>query len=197
MANKQKFYVVWRGIKPGIYFTWEECKAQINKIPNPAYKSFETKEQAIWAFENMKEQYSAPLKIEENSIAVDASCIGNPGLMEYRGVETITKKEIFRVGPYRDGTNNIGEFLALVHALAFFEKQNNLETIIYTDSQTAMSWVKNKKAKSNLKITPNNKIVFDLIIRAENWLKSHDHRNKIIKWPTELWGEIPADFGRK
>ena len=197
MANKQKFYVVWRGIKPGIYFTWEECKAQINKIPNPAYKFIENKEKSIRAFENMKEQYSDPLKIEENSIAVDASCIGNPGLMEYRGVETITKKEIFRVGPYRDGTNNIGEFLALVHALAFFEKQNNLETIIYTDSQTAMSWVKNKKAKSNLKITPNNKIVFDLIIRAENWLKSHDHRNKIIKWPTELWGEIPADFGRK
>ena len=39
--------------------------------------------------------------------------------------------------------------------------------------------------------------LFELIDRAENWLKTNHYSNKILKWDTPLWGEIPADFGRK
>lgn len=42
--------------------------------------------------------------------------------MEYRGVYVRTGQELFRIGPYPDGTNNVGEFLALVHALALLKK---------------------------------------------------------------------------
>lgn len=86
-------------------------------------------------------------KPEMNSIAVDAACSGNPGAMEYRGVETATGREIFRQGPFSEGTNNIGEFLAIVHGLAMLKKMNS-DLPLYSDSVNAISWVKKKKAEN-------------------------------------------------
>ncbi len=131
------------------------------------------------------------------SISVDAACSGNPGIMEYQGVETNTKRRLFHQGPFRDGTNNIGEFLALVHGLGYLKKHGYDSVPIFTDSVTAMAWVRNKKAKTKLDRTAHNAILFDLIERAENWLKTNTYNNPILKWDTENWGEIPADFGRK
>ena len=131
-----------------------------------------------------------------NSISVDAASSGNPGKMEYRGVDTKSKKQLFRQGPFEEGTNNIGEFLALVHGLAFL-KQHNSDRIMYTDSKTAMSWVRKKMCNSKLERNAKNKPVFDLVDRAVEWLKNNDYSTTIVKWETKAWGEIPADFGRK
>ena len=128
---------------------------------------------------------------------MDGACAGNPGMMEYRGVDVMTGAELFHQGPFADGTNNIGEFLALVHALAFFHNTDNDHTAIYSDSRTAMAWVRNRKCNSKLARTERNGRLFELISRAERWLTTHTWRNRIIKWETTLWGEIPADFGRK
>lgn len=128
---------------------------------------------------------------------MDAACSGNPGTMEYQGVETATKRQIFHQGPFKDGTNNIGEFLALVHGLGYLKKHGYDDVPIFTDSVTAMAWVRNKKAKTTLARTDNNAILFDLVARAENWLKNNTYKNPIIKWDTDKLGEIPADFGRK
>jgi len=130
------------------------------------------------------------------SIAVDAASSGNPGKMEYRGVDTQTHKQLFHQGPFHQGTNNIGEFLALVHGLAFL-KQKNSDRILYTDSRIAMGWVKKKKCNTKLIKNARNAALFDLVSRAENWLKSNSYSTKIVKWETKAWGEIPADFGRK
>lgn len=130
------------------------------------------------------------------AIAVDAACSGNPGPMEYRGVYLRTGQEIFHYGPVH-GTNNIGEFLALVHGLALL-KQKGLHTMpIYSDSVNAQIWVKKKKCKTTLARTPETEQLHQLIARAEAWLRNNTYQNPIIKWPTEEWGEIPADFGRK
>ena len=112
--------------------------------------------------------------------------------MEYRGVDTQTKKQLFHQGPFEKGTNNVGEFLALVHALAWLKKEKS-DLPIYSDSKYAMAWVKKKKANS--KIT--DPYLIDVVKRAENWLKENEYPNQIIKWQTKFWGEIPADFGRK
>ena len=127
---------------------------------------------------------------------MDAACSGNPGKMEYRGVLTHNKKQLFIKGPYQNGTNNIGEFLALVHGLGYL-KQKNLVYPIYSDSKTAISWVKKGQCRTNLQITTENKLLFDLVKRAENWLKENTYNTQILKWETKIWGEIPADFGRK
>jgi ribonuclease HI len=135
--------------------------------------------------------------IEWNSISVDAACSGNPGRLEYRGVETENKNEIFHVGPLDEGTNNVGEFLALVHALAMLKKRGDSTTPVYSDSRIAMGWVKKKKANTKLKQTYRNERLFDLLERGEEWLASNTYKTRILKWETKKWGEIPADFGRK
>lgn len=209
MAKKSKFYVVWQGNEPGIYKSWAECQQQIKGYPNAKYKSFTALAEAREAFhgeyndhitkKNAKSKVSSISRqnIIKNTWAVDAACSGNPGIMEYRGVITDTGEELFRQGPFSNGTNNIGEFLAIVHALALLNKMGDHNRIVYTDSRTAMAWVRNKKVKTMLKQETNNKVIFELIERALMWLKSNTYSNKIIKWETKVWGEIPADFGRK
>ena len=205
--SKQKFYVVWKGVEPGIYNSWNNCKRQVDNFDGALYKSFPTKEAATkaynsgpWNYIGKNKAKKQPIISEGNyikdSLAVDAACSGNPGPMEYRGVHTATGKELFLKGPYPKGTNNIGEFLALVHGLAFL-KQQNIDIPIYSDSVNAMLWVKNKKCKTKLEPCEANKPIFELIERAEKWLNENVYKNKILKWETDRWGEIPADFGRK
>ncbi|UMB59411.1 ribonuclease H family protein [Lutibacter sp. A80] len=208
---KKKFYVVWNGHKKGVFTSWNVCKKQISNFTGAQYKSFASKEAAEAAFKGNYKDYvgkdtkTVKLSAEElkkygkpilNSIAVDAACAGNPGKMEYRGVTTKDKKQLFIQGPFEQGTNNIGEFLALVHGLGYL-KQRNLDIPIYSDSKIAISWVKKGQCRTNLQITSKNKLLFDFVKRAEKWLKEHTYTTKILKWETKAWGEIPADFGRK
>ncbi|NND63984.1 MAG: ribonuclease H [Flavobacteriaceae bacterium] len=212
MAKKQKYYVVWFGNPAGIYHSWDDCKKAIEGISGAQYKSFETLKEAKIAYDKEYADYKGKgsktkkkLSAEElknigepnlYSIAVDAASSGNPGLMEYRGVDTQTKKQLFHQGPFQQGTNNVGEFLALVHGLAFLKQQKS-DRILYTDSRIAMGWVKKKKCNTKLKKTSKNKTLFELVERAENWLKKNKFKTTIVKWETKAWGEIPADFGRK
>ena len=208
MSKKKKFYVVWSGLNPGIYPSWDACQAQIKGIKGAVYKSFDSKEEAERAYaspayEYMKKKADTPTftldtlppVVERYALAVDAACSGNPGPMEYRGVYLGDGKEIFHFGPVH-GTNNIGEFLAIVHALAILDKQG-LKMTIYSDSRTAISWVRKKCCKTLLERNDETEELFQLIERAETWLKAHRVTIPIVKWETELWGEIPADFGRK
>jgi ribonuclease HI len=210
---KGKFYVVWKGLNPGVYDNWEDCKKQVEGQEGAKYKSFASRQEAVDALGMgytfrpkqtgaYKASFYSKLKKtpaeapNKESLAVDAACSGNPGDMEYRGVYVRTGQELFHVGPLKQGTNNVGEFLALVHGLAMLKKANS-NLPIYTDSVNAMLWVKNKKSKTTLKRTPANECIFDLIERAEKWLRENDYTTPIVKWKTSSWGEIPADFGRK
>lgn len=208
MAKKQKYYVVWEGREKGIFDSWEKCKIQIDGFPEAKYKSFESLNEAQQA--SAKNYYAVVSKNEKSvsifkgkvpppikeSVVVDAAWNTMSGDMEYQGFDYKTGNLLFRKGPFQDGTNNIGEFLAIVHALAFLKK-NRSGLPVYSDSRTAISWVTRKKANTKLEPTPRNKELFELINRAESWLKTNDYPNKILKWETEHWGENPADFGRK
>ena len=206
--KKRRFYVVWNGLTPGVYDSWEECKAQIAGVKQALYKAFDTREEAERAYSSAPGEYigakstshkpggELPACVIKNALAVDAACSGNPGMMEYRGVDTATGREIFRMGPYPDGTNNVGEFLALVHGISLMKK-NGCALPIYSDSVSAIAWVRDKHCKTKLMRTERNIPLFDLIARAERWLQSNTYSNQILKWDTPNWGEIPADFGRK
>ena len=209
--SKQKFYVVWEGEEPGIYDNWIDCKKQIEGYEHAIYKSFETYELAEIAYhsnykdfigKDFKENKLSQAALQKigrpiyPSICVDGACSGAIGKAEYRGVDTETGAQFFKQGPFDDSTNNIMEFLSIVHALAFC-KEKNFTMPIYTDSMTAMSWIRNKKTKSKLTLTAKNQKVFELLDRAIKWLHNNSYPNKILKWETEAWGENPADFGRK
>lgn len=141
--------------------------------------------------------YSRIPEINLSAIATDGACAGNPGMMEYRCVKVSTGEEVFHIGPLPDGTNNVAEYLALVHALALLFKQNDHTTPIYTDSATAVAWVRNRGCRTQLTPTDRNRKIFEMLARANLWLRSHTPLNPILRWNTPLWGEIPADFGRK
>jgi ribonuclease HI len=205
----EKFYVVWKGRRTGIFASWDECSAQVSGYPDAEYKAFPSREAAEKAFRGQYKEYKGKhvsslsqerlLEIGQPTLAsysVDASCIGNPGSLEYRCVDNQTGREIFRQGPFEHGTNNIGEFLGIVHALALFKK-NGIDLPLYSDSVDAIGWVKDKKCKTRLTRDERNVELFELIERAETWLRNNDYTNNILKWETEAWGEIPADFGRK
>lgn len=222
MATKQKYYVVWQGREPGIYDSWHDCEKQVKGVA-AQFKSFESREEAEAAF---KQPYSASITskastsgktdtgvlfVDENgmtaikpgtvnppvldALAVDAACSGNPGVMEYQGVYVASRKQLFHYRAEK-GTNNIGEFLALVHGLSYLKK-HNLHQILYSDSVNAIGWVRQKQCKSKLPITADTAELWDYIHRAENWLRTNTYTTEIRKWDTDQWGEIPADFGRK
>lgn len=204
--GKKRYYVVWKGLVPGVYDTWDECRCQIEGVKQALYKSFATLAEAERAYSEPPHRYlyakkeekpaaTIPATVYKNALAVDAACSGNPGQMEYRGVYLATGEEVFHFGPIL-GTNNIGEFLAIVHGLALLEKQQS-SIPIYSDSRNALLWIKQKKCKTKLDRVPETEEVFAMIERAEKWLKSHVYNNPLIKWETSEWGEIPADFGRK
>lgn len=139
-----------------------------------------------------------PLLKEVSSAAwaVDAACSGNPGMMEYRCVDLATGAEMFRFGPVF-GTNNIGEFLAIVHALALMHNRGLKGMTVYSDSVSAIAWVRKKQCKTLLERNAKTERLFQIIQRAETWLRTHSYSTPVVKWETRQWGEIPADFGRK
>lgn len=208
MAKPGKWYVVWSGHEPGVYETWSECKQQIDGYKGAKYKAFADRSSAMRAFEDGYTSYQrAHYGIGEtatsvtaapvlNALAVDAACSGNPGAMEYRGVMIDSRREVFRIGPFPKGTNNIGEFLAIVHGLSLL-KAHNLKMPIYTDSVTALAWVRNKKCKTLLPRDAQTEQLLGLVQRAELWLATNTYTTQVLKWDTPNWGEIPADFGRK
>ncbi len=208
-SPKKKFYVVWKGRRTGIFTTWESCAAQVKGFVGAEYKAFDSRAEAEAALQGKYEDYKGQTALAKprqlkllasqpilDSYCVDAASRGNPGVMEYRGVHTATRQKIFHQGPFPDGTNNVGEFLAIVDALAMF-KEKGITRPIYSDSANALLWVKIKKCRTKLKPTRLNAPLFERIRQAEDWLKTNTYANKILKWDTQAWGEIPADFGRK
>lgn len=209
--KKQKYYVVWKGRKTGVFETWEECAQQIHGFTDAIYKSFKTRQLAEEAFKSESEKFigkdifESELSEEQikllgepilESISVDGAWDTFTGVVEYQGVETKTGKVLFKAGPFEDGTNNIVEFLSIVHALAYC-KQHSLAIPIYSDSRNAIGWVNNKTQKTNHQKSEKNGKLFELLERAVKWLKENEYQNKVLKWETKAWGENPADFGRK
>ena len=137
-----------------------------------------------------------PMEVRAEAWAVDAACSGNPGPMEYRAIDLQTGAQVFHFGPIH-GTNNIGEFLAIVHALALMDKQGIKDKVIYSDSYNAILWVNKKQCKTKLVRNEQTEKLFQIIARSETWLRTHAIQTPIIKWETTKWGEVPADFGRK
>lgn len=214
--KRSEYYVVWRGIKPGIYDSWTDCEVQVKGQKGAIYKGFATRAEAEKAFASSPEQYiSRKSKVENEkdhsqlstvkcqvsspilpALAVDAACSGNPGVMEFRGVIADTGTQVFHRGPFNGGTNNIGEFLAIVLGLAYL-KQNNLPWVLYSDSRTALAWLRKKHADTKLEWNAGNQDLFFMLRKAEQWLHDNTWTTPVYKWDTKNWGEIPADFGRK
>lgn len=211
-----KYYVIWEGHKPGIYTNWAECQKHVSGYKDAKFKSYTSKQEAEKAYaegwkkhwgkgsasggSNKKNTSTAGIgsgaEIDYDSISVDVGTHGNPGPIEYQGVDTRTGEVLFAKGPISKGTNNLGEFLAIVHSLAYLKKLGSNKTV-YSDSRTALKWLRDKKVATTLVRDETTAEVWDLVDRALDWLHNNTYSNKVLKWETEVWGEIKADYGRK
>lgn len=209
--KKIKFYTVWVGREPGVYSSWDECQLQINGFENAIYKSFPSREEAEKAFKADSKDYIGIVNFKstlsdselsliglpkDNSICVDGAWNTSTNAIEYQAVILPKKEIIFHAGPFSAGTNNIAEFLAIVHALTYCQKNPNISAV-YSDSRTAISWVKRKKAATKIISTDATAQIIAIVRRAEDWLHRNAYNTPILKWETSAWGENPADFGRK
>jgi ribonuclease HI len=206
--GKPRYYVVWKGRKRGIFTSWIECERQVKGFVGAEYKAYDSLPEAETALKSgyktqrgkpstMGKWKTASIQPELPCICVDAACSGSPGPVEYRGVLLPGREELFCHGPYPRGTNNVGEFLAVVHALEWLEKHGR-QMPVYSDSENAIAWVNTGKANTKLQRTAENAALFVLIHAGENWLAENELLDDSVrKWDTRLWGENPADFGRK
>lgn len=216
-----KYYVVWVGQDPGVYDNWEDCELQVKNFPGARYKAFPNREAAVDAYRSGAEDslgiakaivrhlaatadkprdYSSIPGVRPDAIAVDGACAGNPGRMEYRAVRLADGKELFRVGAdgRYTGTNNIAEYLAIIHLAAVLKQNGDSTTPIYTDSRNTLAWLRRGRSRTTLTENDATRPTLELLRRADKWLAENGPiRNPILKWQTEIWGEIPADFGRK
>lgn len=209
---KGKHYVVWVGHTPGIYNDWAACKSQVDGFTGAKYKAYSSRAEAEQAWQdgwkrslipNAKKPARSGVipardagQIDYDSISVDVGTRGNPGPVEYKGVDTRTGEVLFAHGPIAKGTNNLGEFLAIVHALAYLNKRGSHKTV-YSDSNTAIKWVKQKQVATQLERDASTQEIWSLVDRALHWLHNNTYPNKLLKWETAEWGEIKADYGRK
>jgi ribonuclease HI len=196
-----KYYVVFRPInKKGIYDNWNDCKTAITGVSGVQFCSVQNREEARDAihYMSLEEWKNRPKGPIGNYIAVDAACSGCPGPVEYRGVMMPLGLQIFKFGPYEKGTNNVGEFLALVHGLRWLDK-TTVNYDIYSDSRVAIKWVV-EIGLCKTKMEDIGAILLSEIHKAEIWLNECDRHKlftRVKKWETKEWGEIPADYGRK
>jgi ribonuclease HI len=208
-SSGRKFYVVWKGRRPGVYETWDTAAAQVNGFAGARFKAYPTKRTAehAWRAGPPVNKPKTPGRWDQlrllgveapilPSYSVDAACSGNPGVLEYRGVRTETGKLVLERGPFPEGTNNIGEFLAIVELLMWLTKRADIAPV-YSDSVNALAWVRANECKTQLLPNARNADLFKRIRRAEKWLRTHTYANRLLKWDTPNWGENPADYGRK
>lgn len=203
---KGKFYVVWVGLQPGIYRTWDECKSQIDGFNRARYKSYSSIDIAKAAFAAGPPEYNevnhhlhhldCEKKPDMFSICVDAAVNAQTHMMEYQGVWTEGRDRIFHFGPVKVFSINVGEFLAIVHALAW-QKNNKMNLPVYSDSRNAIGWVERGKVNTKVDIAETDKKIPEMLRRAESWLEKNPVHAEVRKWETKIWGENPADFNRK
>ena len=232
-TKKSKWYVIYRGRRVGVYDNWRECEQETRGFPDAKFASFDTYEEARCSFlkecicgggdcEWVQKAFPSICTSSPSGdtwrtceggpeipcVCTDAACT-NPvgGDVEYRCVrisnKTAAVEQLFAFGPFRLGSNNIGEYVGLVRALMWTSTHDSLGSApIYTDSRVAISWVSNPVAPgSNTTIKAIGDDLRAELKYCDDWIKTPVAKKEVLKrvrhWKTSCWGEIPADYGRK
>lgn len=185
------YYGVKRGRIPGIYNSWKECELQVKGFSDAKFKKFNTIEEA--------EEYLNQVEDIQNEqptegLAVDASLIKD-NVGEYQIFDIKTQKIIYNSGIYQNTTVNIMEFLAIACAILIIDSNENFKDYsIYSDSATALTWIRNKEIKTNNSPDPNT---LNELRAAIEYIKVRPGNIPVKKWNTKVLKDIPADFKRK
>ncbi|MCY9861130.1 ribonuclease H family protein [Vibrio coralliirubri] len=213
--SKKNHYVVWVGRTTGVFDNWADTQAQISGFSGALFKGFTTLDEATAAFDaGYANAISTPSKLSTASkvkgkpaslvgipthecITVDGAFSGSSKKMEYQCVMNLSREIIFRSKPFVGGSNNIAEFLALIGAIRYRESIKRPDLDIYSDSKTALAWVRDKQLNTTIDINTLDPVIQGRISSALQYIQTNPQPQNLKKWDTASWGEIPADFGRK
>ena len=186
-------YAVWQGRRTGIFTKWEEARAQIDGYPSPGFAAFLSRAEAERELEERRRLLAPAGPPPEAGIAVDAACAGAVGPLEYRGIDLRTGETVFAEGPVDAGTNNLGEFLAIVRALEMLDRQE-VSGPIWSESDVAIAWVGEGRHRSSVKPTDRNRELRRRLCRAELFLVDAPAPADVRRWRSDAWGAIPVEF---
>lgn len=150
----QKYYAVRTGKKPGIYNTWEECKAVVDGYPGAQYKSFKTREEAE-AFAGVsgaagiekKEKAATDIDGTKAYAFVDGSYHAKTGVYGYGGFLVHDGKREILQGNGNDAEmasmrNVAGEICGSMAAMKKAVELGLKELVIYYDYMGIEMWAK-------------------------------------------------------
>ena len=200
---KQKFYVVWEGVTPGVYTSWTDCQLQIKGYEGAKYKSFDTREEAERALATSPYAYigknakkksekvsseTLPACVIDNSLAVDAACSGNPGPGGWGAVLRYGAHERELSGGEAQTTNNRMELTAVIEALRLLKEPCEVE--LYSDSKYVIDalskgWVYGWQKKGWIKSDKKPALNVDLWERLLPLIAAHDVRYHWVKGHAE------------
>jgi ribonuclease HI len=165
-----KYYVVLEGRETGIFTDWDSCNKQVYKYPGAKFKSFKTREEAEFAFnneladssktnttefkpENKPPKHSLETLANEQvqdvevdiKVFTDGACDPNPG-QAGSGIAIYREDQIseLRYGLYNPcGTNNTAELNALHQALIISKSEldSGASVAVFCDSKYAIQCV--------------------------------------------------------
>lgn len=161
---KVKFYAVRNGVKPGIYNTWDECKAQVSGYSGAEYKSFATLEEAqayvglgnsesndvaanVILQEPWKEKIQEDIKNGYLVAYTDGSYDKSSGKYSYGIViidEKLEEKYLKDIGEnpeYAKSHNVAGELLAALTSIAYAISTGRRKIKIYHDYEGVAKWI--------------------------------------------------------
>lgn len=113
--------------------------------------------------------------------------------MEYKAFNEETQKWIFQKKYTGYCTQNISDFISIVHALHYCN-ENSLDSPIYNNNKIAINWANNKKTNTQLFKNNENKEIFQLYENALVWLKQNECSNQILFWNKKEMGNIEKPF---
>lgn len=142
MANK-KFYAVRIGRSPGIYPTWDECKAQIHGFANASYKKFQTLDEAK-AFILQKEAKESTID-EGLHIYIDGSYKVKTGHFSYGLVgfyegQEFEEYQAYAHEEYKTHRNVSGELFGALRAFSIAKEKGVSYLHLYYDYAGIEKW---------------------------------------------------------
>lgn len=139
-----KFYAVKNGRKPGIYESWDECKAQVDGYSGAIYKSFKLKSDALEFLgadkaESPEKKQNIPVWYVDGSYNINTKEYAFGAVLLWNGEEKTFNKK-FPSDSLASMRNVAGEIKGAEFAMAYSKEAGFSEISIYYDYTGIENW---------------------------------------------------------